>query len=301
MKNKKRKFKKFFNKNGILIFIVSVATFVLLMTTGYATLKTDLSLKSEASIVKTQTTTTSSASDDQTKTCETYITYSQTTSWQEGTNLHYQLNLTLTNNSSTDIINWRIKFSDSNNYTLTSYNGTVTNSNDKYYISNLSYNGTISSGGNISIVIDVVTARTDIDTIMKSIYIVDCGRASSGEDKTITSGNASLSIGQLETQLDAEVKTTYAAYGFNQYEIKITNNSAYKITNWRGNVYFGDSKLQAIWSVTQTQTNTNNVLISDNGNGSIAIGGSVTLYLQLTTNDTSYVPNVVFAGTYTTS
>lgn len=301
MKNgKKRKFRKIFNRHGIIIFVLSVLVFILLMATGYATLKTDLTLNSEAKIVKTETTT-SSASDNQTKACETYATYNLTTSWQEGSNYHYQLKLVLTNKSSTNISNWRIKFSDSNNYTLTSYNGTVTNTSDKYYISNLSYNGSISAGGNISIVIDIVSSRTDIDTIMNSVYIVDCGRASSESSKTITSGNASLTIGQLETQLDTKVTTTSAAYGFNQYEIKITNNSAHKITNWRGVVYFGNNKLQAIWSVNQTQTGTNSVTVSDNGNGSIDIGGSVTLYLQLASDDTSYVPDVVFAGSYMAS
>ncbi len=296
MNGYKRKLKRFFKSHHFIICFLCLALALSIMSAGYALLKSNLSITGSSEISVGETPTDP---EDVSKLCQTTITTEVTNSWSE----NYLVNITLNNNSQDAIYSWKLKFTDSQDMTITSNHGTVTLENEYYYFSGLSWNSEIASENSITAEIQIRTSRTDINEILNSIIIVTCGRASTGEDNEVTSGGASINLGQLERQIQASAEITEAGAwggGYNIYTITITNNLSQTITGWRGMVYYGtESVLHSVYPCNVTRDDEAHNFIASNthsGDGTLQPGASVTFTLVLNTTNTSYIPDMVFAG-----
>ena len=295
----RRKFKKFFSKNQTLVLFITLFIMLAFMSTGYALLKTDLLFNSTSKIVTDSSII--SDPDDKAYDCKTVITYEITNSWTG----NYIINFTISNNGERKINNWKIKFADSNDITaVSSAAGNVTKTDGYYYISGMTWNSSIESGSSISAQAQISTSRTDIDSILKNIIIVSCGRATSGgTTQKISSGKATLDLGQLEKQINASIEITEAgAWGgaVNIYKVTITNSLDVAITDWRGMIYYGDTTLNSVYPCNTTRNDdAKNIIVSNtsSGDGALDPGSSISITLVLNTKDTTYIPDYIFAGT----
>lgn len=302
----KRKIRKIKAKNPLLLFTLLTIFTISIMTSGYALLKTELTLNGEANISNDSSESGGETGgdikdpEDMSAICQTDISYTIKNSWTN----NYQVTLTITNNSNEAIHSWQIKLVNSENVTIQAYTANVSQNDDGYYyLSSMSYNSEIAAdGGTVSVDVQFTTSE-DIDAIINSFVVVACGRAAEEDRVIIEDGPAKLVLGQLEVPLNATLTVDAAGdWGgiVNRYTLTITNNSDYDITEWRGMLYFGDAVTNtnnsSIDPCTVTKEDGYWTFTNHGGNGTIAKGETLKLTIVLYTSDTTFVPNVVVAG-----
>lgn len=265
---------------------------MLTLSTGYALLRTELNIGGLTILEPIID------EEDNTKVCKAAVETTVVSSWN-GTN--YSLNIKIKNNSNENYYSWQIRFTGNGSETLTTGDAKVTTSNGNIYLTNLSYNGEIDSNKELTISVNLSTTM-NIDEFRESLVVVACGR-SSDQENTITHGGATLVLGQTEKELQAVITLKTAGIwggGYNEYNIKITNNTDIKTSSWRGVIYYGkNAKLSSIYPCLNTDDpTTHTVSIANNASadGAMDIGGSSEYTLILQTNDTTYIPDIVVAG-----
>lgn len=286
----KRKIKKVIKKSHFTICMTCLIILLLFMSTSYALLKSNIKVNGNSKIVNNKNSINN-------KNNNVSITTKINNSWPG----NYIVNITLTNNSSSNILSWILRFNDSENITLTSSYATVSNQNQKFKLISLSWNSNIKSSESTTIEVTITTSRTDIQDILDNIEIDSLGGMESDESKVISDGNAKLTLGQLENEIKADINIIEAGtWGGNTniYEVVLTNNLDSKILGWRGMIsYEDDIQFTSAYPCSVTN-NSNNIIVSNNSqnDGALTSGDSVKFTLILNTSNKDYIPDYVFAG-----
>lgn len=289
----KRKIKKFFKNKINVVFIVALS-FVLFMSSGYALLKTDLTLSGRSKIAKETTQDPEDASD----VCSIPISYNVTTHWQTGDINNYSMEFVVSNASEATIYSWQFKAKLSDRLEITTGDALVSSSNGYVYFGSKDYNGEIAPGGEIKVGLNMSTPYT-VDEVMASFIPVSCGRASAGDDtQYLVDGEASLELGQLEVPMNITKTITGAGIwggSTNQYTITVTNDSEYTISSIRGVIKLADGvRLNNVYPCNKTQDG--QTINFDMNWQTLTPGKSFELTLVLDSVAKDYVPDIVVAG-----
>lgn len=303
----KRKIKKAFNKNPLILFGICIIPVFILMSTGYSLLKQELQINGSSSIEKG--TGGEKDPEDMSEICTAGISFSKITSWGSD---RYQYNLVVTNNSSEPYYSWQLKFPTAD-ISISSGSVTISQTENATYISNLSHNNELDPGVSTEELFLDITYNGDIEALFDQAIITACGRAS-GEKQVITDGVVSMTLEQLEIPLDVAV-TLSQDWGENKlYTVVINNNNEVGTSGFRVILYYGLGKKVLntySWTADTTTRASEGILTANNGwaqQGEIEPGKSSEIfYLQVQclkddpnyascVSDNSFIPNVVAAG-----
>lgn len=264
-----RKFKK--SKKPIVIFLIFVAV-MLTIGTAYSYLNQTLHLNGKASI-------SGIISDDieHGKVCQNTITSKTVTSWTDGYKTHYTMNFKLTNNNSEPIYHWHVAFKIPSDATDISTNDAEYEVKDGYILVNgVDYNSYVQVGSSIEFKVTVATTMT---YEVNDVEIYDCGYEQSAASNI-----------DLET-----VITPGGSWGtyVSQYTIDIKNNSTSVPNSWKIEIEVpSGSSILSLWNGDYVLKDNLLVITNKSYNGSIGIGSSQQIGMQIQTNIKDFTLNV---------
>lgn len=147
------------------------------------------------------TTTEAEVATEETASC--YVTMEAGSSWEGSGKYYTQYNVTIHNDSSSEIKNWSVKVAISGDVAVdSSWNGTFSTESGAIVITPVEYNGTVgasSTVGDIGFIV-VASSKADIDAM--------AGNAELYVDGELYSGISGGSTGQEETEQDTTEETT---------------------------------------------------------------------------------------------
>ncbi len=306
MKSTKRKIKRFFKRNSVLfIFVLIVVPFLFIMGTGYSLSKISLQLNGDSEITYEEYNDPEDASHR----CKMGVSYVIENQWGgNGSSIKGYAKFSLENQSDGDILMFIMKIPNANTFTVLDhayYSSSVKNSSS--YLASISWAGDIKKGqtGTFQVAYEAVDG-TDVNSILDRAIITNCGGTAIQGGKTLTSGNATLTLADLEFELDASIE--YVSTDVNDptlktYKLTIKNNSEYQTATWRGVIDYSGAELHTMSQcVFEDNPDQKLVSISDRsssvsfGNGYIDPGNTVTIDLMIKNADDNWQPKFVFAG-----
>lgn len=302
----KRKIKKFVKKNSFLLLIIVLLPVMFIMVTGYSLMNSTHYINGNASI--TSNSGDEDIKEDKGETCNADITYSS--NFWSTSPLQGSLNVTITNNSTSDFNYWKLKLNTLISSTASNdwQSQVIQDDAGYYYVIPSKYNNVIKSGESRTIAFSLFdnTDNSITEESLKNFILVSCG----GVDKIISDGELSLGISEVEYKLDSEitlVSTQINGEPYNEYNVTITNNGTSETTSWRGVFYYGDTTIKQICAYQTNDDQENHILSIKNMSGSeivegcyvqgnIDVGESLTFKVILGTDDPNFMPKGLFVG-----
>lgn len=302
----KRKIKRFVKSNSFLILIIVLLPIMLIMVTGYSLMSSTHYINGSAGI--TSNSNGGNPEDDKEEVCHADITYSP--NFWSTSPLQGSLNITISNNSTTDFNYWELKLGTLINTSVSNDWQSKLTQDDAgyYYVTPSKYNNVIKAGESRTISFSLFnnTDNSITEESLKNFKLVSCG----GVDKIISDGDMSLGISKAEYKLDSEITLVSAQVNgepYNEYNVTITNDSTTETTSWRGVFYYGDTTIKQICAYQTNDDQENHILSIKNMSetelvegcyveGNIEVGKSVSFKVILGTDDSNFMPKGLFAG-----
>ncbi len=240
-------------KNKLMIGIIAALTIVIIglcifIFAGGKDKKNDK--KSDDSTATTTEATSSDATSESSKSTEAteevveaadcYITMEAGSSWEGDGKFYTQYNLTIHNDSATEIKNWSVKVATSGDVAVdSSWNGTFSTENGAITITPVEYNGTVapsSTVGDIGFIV-VASSKADIDAMSGNaelyidgeLYAGSTGGSSTDETTQTPQEEATTAVSSSQPA-EAEEGTPFDNHG--KLTVEGTN-----IVDKNGNVY----------------------------------------------------------------
>lgn len=287
----KRKIKRFFHKNSVVLFIVPLIVSIFCLGIAYSQFKQQFDIDGNANIV---------GSSEPGAICKVGLTFEELQTWDTST---LSFKVTFTNNSDEDMHSFVIKFKKNGKFSFSYGTGIKSSQDDDYfylefeswvYAAQLgnepdgSQRLSFHPGESITIEFGFsITEPMTVDDIMKLGTITNCGQYDKSEYTEIKNGNAVMKLSPVEVQISANIQFEKAEVYSNQlsYLVTITNNHAFDITNWRVNAYYGskykyDSAWPAYFNIIDDKTSGYNVDFNSL-NTLIAAGESIEFHITL--------------------
>ena len=282
-------------KNASIIVVLALFLGLCLVSTGYALRNSKLAVTGKSYI--------GGAPSGGDNLCSASFSYAQTaTPWSNRSVRSSIFNITFKNNSNEAYHSWQIRMNKSENTTLTTSHAMVTSDDNYIYMSSYSWNAEILPGASLTFEVQIDT-DVEYEVLLDSLVITTCGRVNDSEEQeVISSGNASIVLGQQEVALDVEITLNEAgAWGgqVNLYTVAFVNNSNYNVTDYRATIYYGPYTLDSVYPCTKSEDLEKYLVYISNtssGNAPLGIGERTEVTLVIRTADVTYMPDIVAAG-----
>ena len=254
----KRKIKKFFQKNSLVLFVVPLFVSIFCFGIAYSQMRQQLDIQGNAQI--------SSNGSVPGGTCAIGLTFEETTSWSEN---ELNFKVTFTNNSDRDIQSITIQMLKTGTYQFNWGTGISQTQDDTYYYFALepwvygaqlganpdgSYRNSLLPGESITIDFSfAISEPMTIDDIRRIGSITNCGQYSDEGFEEKRNGNAVIKLSPAEVLVDTIIEFDHAADYQPQliYKITLTNNNEFDISDWRVVFYHGpDYTYDSTWPIS---------------------------------------------------
>jgi hypothetical protein len=281
----KRKVKKFFIKNELMLFVVLIAGALFSVTTAYSI------MSKQVEVTGTGEITGEFASSG--GTCPFEMTYQVTGSWG---------NFSMVNLNVKNISEWQWKsyvLTLSNMDLLNSFYGpfrsqTSTDNGKTYLLFPQSYLLPLNAGETRTFQLQVETT-SPLDEIFNTLDVPNCGR-DNPYGKQIMNGGASLRLNKYEKELPTSVQMHMAnMWNGHHYKVSITNNTNQDIYDWRMIIYFNGEQYVETYGHNGIELLIENSQVIGNGISTLSANSTIEFFVVLNTRE-DYLPDVIGAG-----
>lgn len=287
MRSYKRKIKKMFSNHSFIIFSIFIIVIILGMTTGYAYLRTELTVGGVSNIVHV---------------CDVDINYEILKIKNQGQSgkADYELRITVKNNGLINYSSWNLKLNDSTVILRAGTDVTLAVRDNATYLEPVTSKMNLPAGG--SVVINVTLRITgDANILLDAMTMPYCPKnetysineynADTVEEKTFNSVNLNSNI--------LLVNRSEENGGTNTYEVSFTNNNQYDIGSLLVEVDYLDKANFVSSSFTNTVNDSNNHLLKIEAEEIISKNGGIgnnKLLLVFSGVDEEFMPIIKTTG-----
>ncbi|AEV70589.1 cohesin domain-containing protein [Acetivibrio clariflavus] len=192
------------------------------------------------------------------------------------------VSMTITNNGSTAVNGWTVRFNFDGNQKITNaWNCSFTQNGNSIVLTNVDYNATIPAGGSVTIGFNISYTGTNK---APTNFIVNA-TSSGGTDNPVPTPPPSQNN-------NCSVTYTHNDWGSGAtVSITIKNNGSTAVNGWTVNfTYAGNQKITNAWNCSYTQNGNSVTLKNVDYNSTIPAGGTITIGFNITYSGTNSIP-----------
>lgn len=281
----KRKMKKFFIKNELMIFVALIIVALFSVTTAYSILSKQVTVNGTSEI------TGQFASSG--GTCPFEVSFDVTSSWG---------NFKLLNMNVKNISEWQWKsyvLTLSNMNLVTSFYGpfrseTVIGDGNTRLLFPQSYLLPLNPGETRSFQLQIETT-SPLEDIINTLDVPNCGR-DNPYGQQVMNGGASLRLNKYEKVLPTSVEMHMPnMWNGHHYKVSITNNTNQDIYDWRMVIYFNGEQYVETYGHDGVELLIESSRVIGNGVSVLSANSTIEFFIVLNTSE-DYLPDVIGAG-----
>lgn len=284
----KRKIKKIFKKNIILIFAFIIIISLFLFKSAYSSMQTELTVNGSGSI-----TGEIKDKDDVGSICQISLSYENIYSWGDFEGF---FDIIMTNNSQEQLNNWILKIPKMEGLNYISGNNVV-ETTEAYYIFSSGWDSTIAPNESQKVRLGAKTTGIDIYKVLENTLFSGCG-GHEGGNGTVTENGLTVELGNYEKKVDYEIATdNYNIWSKQLYQIvTVTNTSDKPSYGIRIIVDYGEgNSVDNMWQTYKDYPEKHQLEISSTGK--VEPGSKVDFHINLKVSDESFKPKIIAIAT----